>query len=109
MKLDLEKYKARGDEEDTPLVEQDSSSCALTDPLADGKLDLSDFYVDARRFLDKANSTKFILVAYVLLLVPVLLWTNTIAEDTFKEILLITTLTYLGVNVYEKHITKRKS
>lgn len=66
------------------------------------KVRFVDFYRDARTFLEKANSTKFVLVSYILLSSPVLLILGYLSEDVYREILIIISLTYLGVDAYEK-------
>lgn len=66
------------------------------------KVRFVDFYKDARTFLEKANSTKFVLVSYILLSSPMLLMFGYLSEDVYREILIIISLTYLGVDAYEK-------
>lgn len=66
------------------------------------KVRFVDFYKDARTFLEKANSTKFVLVSYILLSSPILLILGYLSEDVYREILIIISLTYLGVDAYEK-------
>lgn len=70
--------------------------------VSDHKVRFSDFYHDARSFLAKANSTKFILVAYLMLSIPALLLYGHISEDVYREMVVILAITYLGVDVYEK-------
>ena len=70
--------------------------------VSDNKVRFSDFYHDARSFLSKANSTKFILVSYLMLSIPVLLLCGYISEDVYREMVIILAITYLGVDVYEK-------
>lgn len=72
------------------------------------KVRFVDFYRDARTFLEKANSTKFVLVSYVLLSSFVLLTLGFLSEDVYREILIIISLTYLGVDAYEKKTLVRK-
>ena len=70
--------------------------------VSDNKVRFSDFYHDARSFLSKANSTKFILVSYLMLSIPALLLYGYISEDVYREMVTILAITYLGVDVYEK-------
>lgn len=70
--------------------------------ISDGKVTLSDFYHDTRSFLDKANSTKFILLVFLMLTIPLLLLAGKIGVDTYQEMVLILSLSYLGVDVYER-------
>lgn len=70
--------------------------------VSDNKVRFSDFYHDARSFLSKANSTKFILVSYLMLSIPALLLYGYISEDVYREMVIILAITYLGVDVYEK-------
>lgn len=67
-----------------------------------------DFYRDARTFLEKANSTKFIIVSYILLTSPVLLMFGFLSEGVYRELVALVTLTYLGVDVYEKQTLVRR-
>lgn len=77
--------------------------------VSDNKVSFSDFYHDTRSFLSKANSTKFILVSYLMLSTPFLLTYGFISEDVYREIILILAITYLGVDAYEKRsLVKRK-
>lgn len=70
--------------------------------VSDNKLTLSDFYHDTRTFLDKANSTKFILLIFLMLSIPALLVTGYITDKIYEDMVIIIALTYLGVDVYEK-------
>ena len=76
--------------------------------LEDHKVDFVDFYQDTRTFLAKTNSTKFILIAYLMLSIPVLLVYGYIAEDIYKDMVILLAITYLGVDVYEKKSLVRK-
>lgn len=77
--------------------------------VSDNKVSFGDFYHDTRSFLSKANSTKFILVSYLMLSTPFLLTYGFISEDVYREIILILAITYLGVDAYEKRsLVKRK-
>lgn len=67
----------------------------------DGRVDFADVYVDARSFLAKANTTKFVITAFILVLAPMLLVQGHLSEDVFRELMLITALAYLGVDAYE--------
>lgn len=76
--------------------------------LEDHKVDFVDFYQDTRTFLAKTNSTKFILIAYLMLSVPVLLVYGYVSEDIYKDMVILLAITYLGVDVYEKKSLVRK-
>lgn len=76
--------------------------------LEDHKVDFVDFYQDTRTFLAKTNSTKFILITYLMLSIPVLLVYGYIAEDIYKDMVILLAITYLGVDVYEKKSLVRK-
>jgi hypothetical protein len=84
------------------LIIKDKQQLVKTDDIQ-----FDDFYRDCRTFLQKANSTKFIVVMFILLLNPVLLYADVLPPEVYKEIVLLTTLTYLGVDVYEKRITRK--
>lgn len=75
----------------------------LSDVHKDGKIDLADIYVDTRTFLSKANSTKFMIVAFTLILSPFLLYYGLLSEETYREIIIVVSLTYLGVDMFEKY------
>lgn len=70
--------------------------------VSDNKVYFSDFYHDARSFLDKTNSTKFILLVFLMITIPLLLVTGYIQEDVYQDMVLVIALCYLGVDVYEK-------
>lgn len=70
--------------------------------LSDEKVNLVDFYQDTRTFLAKANSTKFILVAFLMLTIPGLLIYGYISPDIYKDMVILLAVSYLGVDVYEK-------
>lgn len=86
----------------TDRVVVDTNTHENLSKLEGPKVRFVDFYKDARTFLEKANSTKFVLVSYILLSSPVLLMLGYLSEDVYREILIIISLTYLGVDVYEK-------
>lgn len=67
----------------------------------DGKLDIKDVYVDVRAFLDRTNFSKFIIVSFTLILSPFLLYLGLLDAHTYREIVLIMGLTYLGVDAYQ--------
>lgn len=71
-------------------------------------LSLDDFYRDCRTFFQKASSTKFVVTMFVLITNPLLLYLGVLPSQVYQEIILLTTLTYLGVDVYEKKITRKK-
>jgi hypothetical protein len=71
-------------------------------------LSLGDFYKDCRTFFEKASSTKFVVTMFVLITNPLLLYFGVLPSQVYQEIILLTTLTYLGVDVYEKKITRKK-
>lgn len=86
----------------TDRVVVDTNTHENLSKLEGPKVRFVDFYKDARTFLEKANSTKFVLVSYILLSSPVLLMLGYLSEDVYREILIIISLTYLGVDAYEK-------
>lgn len=106
----MSRYKLRGVQDTI----QETVEKALTpiqefsDVSKDGKVNFSDLYIDTRTFLSKANSTKFIIVCFILILSPWLLYLGYLAEDTYREIVLWTTLSYMGVDVYENRKMIRK-
>lgn len=87
---------------DTDRVVVDTTTHENLSKLEGTKVRFVDFYKDARTFLEKANSTKFVLVSYILLSSPILLMLGYLSEDVYREILIIISLTYLGVDAYEK-------
>ena len=93
---------------DVVMVDTSNSSHENLSKLEGSKVRFVDFYKDARTFLEKANSTKFVLVTYILLSSPVLLILGYLSEDVYREILIIISLTYLGVDAYEKKTQVRK-
>ena len=76
--------------------------------LEDHKVNFVDFYQDTRTFLAKTNSTKFILITYLMLSIPVLLVYGYVSEDIYKDMVILLAITYLGVDVYEKKSLVRK-
>ena len=75
-----EQANESSDDKDVETITLKSSSVGTIDTIpvqfsdvSDNKVRFSDFYHDARSFLAKANSTKFILIAYLMLSIPVLL------------------------------------
>ena len=70
--------------------------------LSDHKVNFVDFYQDTRTFLDKANSTKFILITFLMITIPFLLVYNYISADVYKDMIVLLAISYLGVDVYEK-------
>lgn len=70
--------------------------------VSDNKVSLGDFYHDARSFLARTNSTKFILISFLMITIPFLLLYGFISEDVYKEMVVLLAITYLGVDVYEK-------
>ena len=70
--------------------------------LEDHKVDFVDFYQDTRTFLAKANSTKFILVCYLMITIPLLLIYGYVSEDVYKDMVILISIGYLGIDVYEK-------
>ena len=70
--------------------------------LSDHKVNFVDFYQDTRTFLAKANSTKFILITFLMITIPFLLIYNYISADVYKDMIVLLAVSYLGVDVYEK-------
>ena len=70
--------------------------------LEDHKVNFVDLYQDTRTFLAKANSTKFILVCYLMVTIPLLLIYGYVSEDVYKDMVILIAISYLGVDVYEK-------
>ncbi len=70
--------------------------------LSDHKVNFVDFYQDTRTFLAKANSTKFILITFLMTTIPFLLVYNYISADVYKDMIILLAISYLGVDVYEK-------
>ena len=70
--------------------------------LSDRKVNFIDFYQDTRTFLAKANSTKFILITFLMITIPFLLIYNYISADVYKDMIVLLAISYLGVDVYEK-------
>lgn len=70
--------------------------------LSDHKVNFIDFYQDTRTFLAKANSTKFILITFLMITIPFLLVYDYISADVYKDMIVLLAISYLGVDVYEK-------
>lgn len=70
--------------------------------LSDHKVNFVDFYQDTRTFLAKANSTKFILITFLMITIPLLLIYYYISADVYKDMIVLLAISYLGVDVYEK-------
>ena len=70
--------------------------------LSDKKVNFVDFYQDTRTFLAKANSTKFMLVCYLMITIPLLLIYGYVSEDVYKDMVILISIGYLGIDVYEK-------
>ena len=70
--------------------------------LSDHKVIFVDFYQDTRTFLAKANSTKFILITFLMITIPFLLVYDYISADVYKDMIVLLAISYLGVDVYEK-------
>ena len=70
--------------------------------LSDHKVNFVDFYQDTRTFLAKANSTKFILITFLMITIPFLLVYDYISADVYKDMIILLAISYLGVDVYEK-------
>ena len=70
--------------------------------LSDHKVNFVDFYQDTRTFLAKANSTKFILITFLMITIPFLLVYNYISADVYKDMIVLLAISYLGIDVYEK-------
>lgn len=81
------------------LIAPEPSKFATLDS---GKLRIVDMYQDARTFFQAANSTKFVVTAFGLLTIPLLLMFGFISPDIYKDMTIILTLTYLGADVFEK-------
>ena len=67
--------------------------------LSDYKVNFVDFYQDTRTFLAKANSTKFILITFLMITIPLLLIYNYISADVYKDMIVLLAISYLGVDV----------
>ena len=76
--------------------------------LSDHKVNFVDFYQDTRTFLDKANSTKFILITFLMITIPFLLVYDYISADVYKDMIVLLAISYLGVDVYEKKSMLKK-
>ena len=76
--------------------------------VTDNKVSFSDFYHDTRSFLDKTNSTKFILVCYLVIITPLLLVHGYISPDIYKDMIVLIALGYLGADIYEKKSLLKK-
>ena len=76
--------------------------------LEDHKVDFVDLYQDTRTFLAKANSTKFILVCYLMITIPLLLIYGYVSEDVYKDMVILISIGYLGIDVYEKKAMIKK-
>ena len=70
--------------------------------LSDKKVNFVDFYQDTRTFLAKANSTKFILICFLMFTIPLLLINGYVSEDVYKDMVILIAISYLGVDVYER-------
>ena len=70
--------------------------------LEDHEVNFVDFYQDTRTFLAKANSTKFILITFLMITIPFLLVYDYISADVYKDMIVLLAISYLGVDVYEK-------
>ena len=70
--------------------------------LSDHKVNFVDFYQDTRTFLAKANSTKFILITFLMITIPFLLVYDYISADVYKDMIVLLAISYLGVDVYER-------
>ena len=70
--------------------------------LSDHKVNFVDFYQDTSTFLAKANSTKFILITFLMITIPFLLVYDYISADVYKDMIVLLAISYLGVDVYEK-------
>lgn len=77
-------------------------------PLDTGRLRFTDLYRDARTLLQKTNSTKFVVTAYSMLAVTMLLMLGYIDSEIYKDMTLILTLSYLGADVVEKQVMIKK-
>ena len=76
--------------------------------LEDHEVNFVDFYQDTRTFLNKANSTKFILVCYLMITIPLLLVFGYVSEDVYKDMVILLAISYLGVDVYERKAMIKK-
>ena len=76
--------------------------------LEDHKVNFVDLYQDTRTFLAKANSTKFILVCYLMVTIPLLLIYGYVSEDVYKDMVILISIGYLGIDVYEKKAMIKK-
>ena len=70
--------------------------------LEDHKVNFVDLYQDTRTFLAKANSTKFMLVCYLMVTIPLLLIYGYVSEDVYKDMVILISIGYLGIDVYER-------
>lgn len=94
--------------ENTEQVVVDTYGGSTFSPLDHGKLKFTDIYRDARTLLQKTNSTKFIVTAYSMLTVTVLLMLGFIDAEIYKDMTLVLTLSYLGADVVEKGVLVNK-
>ena len=76
--------------------------------LEDHKVNFVDLYQDTRTFLAKANSTKFMLVCYLMITIPLLLIFGYVSEDVYKDMVILISIGYLGIDVYEKKAMIKK-
>ena len=76
--------------------------------LFDKKVNFVDFYQDTRTFLAKANSTKFILISFLMFTIPLLLINGYVSEDVYKDMVILIAISYLGVDVYERKAMIKK-
>ena len=76
--------------------------------LEDHKVNFVDLYQDTRTFLAKANSTKFILVCYLMITIPLLLIYGYVSEDVYKDMVILISIGYLGIDVYERKAMIKK-
>lgn len=76
--------------------------------LSDKKVNFVDFYQDTRTFLAKANSTKFILICFLMFTIPLLLINGYVSEDVYKDMVILIAISYLGVDVYERKAMIKK-
>ena len=76
--------------------------------LSDKKVNFVDFYQDTRTFLAKANSTKFILICFLMITIPLLLINGYVSEDVYKDMVILIAISYLGVDVYERKAMIKK-
>lgn len=95
--------------EDTSQVVIDTDRSYFSD-LTERKIRFVDIYQDARTLMQKANSTKFIVISYSLLALTSLLMMGFISPDVFKDMFIMLALSYMGVDAFEKQalIKKRK-